>query len=219
MGDRYNHDAQMTVAEMNDMVQKSISDDMLRDFYRKDKGKAPTADELVNMRDDLKKYLYMQNRGADAVSVSASLGPFQYSAVYDELTGEWYDGGGAGIGQGGKYGFKIASHKLYDISNGRYDLSDKKIRKEILGTPTAGVSLYTPKLIGGGVSTPMKGEYSGKVISSEIGLGTAGGSLDTSGWSKKDVMELLEEIAKSKYIEQRKKDDLKKAMENLYGSE
>ena len=192
---------------------------MLKEFCRKGEGKEPTTGELLEMRADIKKHLYMQYRGADAVSVSASLGPFQYGAIYDELTGKWYDGAGAGVSTGGKYGFKIASHKLHDVSDGKYDFSDPELREAIFKAPSKGFSLYTPRLIGGGISTPMKGEYSGKVISSETGLGTVGGSLGASGFSKKEIVELLEDVARSKYIEQRKKDDLKKAMDNPYGSD
>lgn len=109
----------------------------------------------------------------DIFLIQYSAGPVEQGYLYDKRSDKFFVTNGFtesnDLHMGLHLGGEVAGITLKTNSSS-IDLNDKKTRSEILSGGSVGGTVYAG--LGGGVSTPVSGEYLGKVLVFKYGVGT-----------------------------------------------
>ena len=165
-------------------IAEIMFDDGRAEEYLKLKGEPATEENIEKLKTDFID-IVKENKDADAIIMTANAGSIvggEFDYIYDIKTqdGKSYISAGTSIGAStSPLGFSISVVKFVPLVQG-IDLSDKKVRQDILSGVTFTGSVFAG--IGVGAQIPIYSDYAGKVAIYLIGIGTpsVGGGIGNS---------------------------------------
>ena len=165
-------------------IAEIMFDDGRAEEYLKLKGEPATEENIEKLKTDFID-IVKENKDADAIIMTANAGSIvggEFDYIYDIRTqdGKSYISAGTSIGAStSPLGFSISVVKFVPLVQG-IDLSDKKVRQDILSGVTFTGSVFAG--IGVGAQIPIYSDYAGKVAIYLIGIGTpsVGGGIGNS---------------------------------------
>ena len=168
----------IALAGVTAVLQKHYTKESVDSFLKKyhEMVNAKITDGKANNEITLRPVHVIANRNQnnfDIFLIQYSAGPVEQGYLYDKRSDKFFVTNGFtesnDLHMGLHLGGEVAGITLKTNSSS-IDLNDKKTRSEILSGGSVGGTVYAG--LGGGVSTPVSGEYLGKVLVFKYGVGT-----------------------------------------------
>ena len=168
----------IAIAGVTAVLQKHYTKESVDSFLKKyhEMVNSKITDGKVNNEITLRPVHVIANRNQnnfDIFLIQYSAGPVEQGYLYDKRSDKFFVTNGFtksnDLHMGLHLGGEVAGITLKTNSSS-IDLNDEKTRSEILSGGSVGGTVYAG--LGGGVSTPVSGEYLGKVLVSKYGVGT-----------------------------------------------
>ncbi|MBL6442566.1 MAG: hemagglutinin repeat-containing protein, partial [Dialister sp.] len=168
----------IAIAGVTAVLQKHYTKESVDSFLKKyhEMVNSKITDGKVNNEITLRPVHVIANRNQnnfDIFLIQYSAGPVEQGYLYDKRSDKFFVTNGFtesnDLHMGLHLGGEVAGITLKTNSSS-IDLNDKKTRSEILSGGSVGGTVYAG--LGGGVSTPVSGEYLGKVLVFKYGVGT-----------------------------------------------
>ena len=168
----------IALAGVTAVLQKHYTKESVDSFLKKyhEMVNAKITDGKANNEITLRPVHVIANRNQnnfDIFLIQYSAGPVEQGYLYDKRSDKFFVINGFtesnDLHMGLHLGGEVAGITLKTNSSS-IDLNDKKTRSEILSGGSVGGTVYAG--LGGGVSTPVSGEYLGKVLVFKYGVGT-----------------------------------------------
>ena len=168
----------IAIAGVTAVLQKHYTKESVDSFLKKyhEIVNSKITDGKVNNEITLRPVHVIANRNQnnfDIFLIQYSAGPVEQGYLYDKRSDKFFVTNGFtksnDLHMGLHLGGEVAGITLKTNSSS-IDLNDEKTRSEILSGGSVGGTVYAG--LGGGVSTPVSGEYLGKVLVSKYGVGT-----------------------------------------------
>ena len=168
----------IALAGVTAVLQKHYTKESVDSFLKKyhEMVNSKITDGKVNNEITLRPVHVIANRNQnnfDIFLIQYSAGPVEQGYLYDKASDKFYVTNGFtksdDLHMSLRLGGEAAGIAL-KTSSSSIDLNDEKTRSEILSGGSVGGTVYAG--LGGGVSTPVSGEYLGKVLVFKYGVGT-----------------------------------------------
>ncbi len=168
----------IALAGVTAVLQKHYTKESIDSFFGRyhEMVNAKITDGKANNEITLRPVHVIANRNQnnfDIFLIQYSAGPVEQGYLYDKRSDKFFVTNGFtesnDLHMGLHLGGEVAGITLKTNSSS-IDLNDKKTRSEILSGGSVGGTVYAG--LGGGVSTPVSGEYLGKVLVFKYGVGT-----------------------------------------------
>ena len=168
----------IALAGVTAVLQKHYTKESVDSFLKKyhEMVNSKITDGKINNKITLRPVHVIANRNQnnfDIFLIQYSAGPVEQGYLYDKRSDKFFVTNGFtesnDLHMGLHLGGEVAGITLKTNSSS-IDLNDKKTRSEILSGGSVGGTVYAG--LGGGVSTPVSGEYLGKVLVFKYGVGT-----------------------------------------------
>ena len=168
----------IALAGVTAVLQKHYTKESINSFFGRyhEMVNAKITDGKANNEITLRPVHVIANRNQnnfDIFLIQYSAGPVEQGYLYDKRSDKFFVTNGFtksnDLHMGLHLGGEVAGITLKTNSSS-IDLNDEKTRSEILSGGSVGGTVYAG--LGGGVSTPVSGEYLGKVLVFKYGVGT-----------------------------------------------